>query len=291
MREYLTADDICNQISMNRSVFKGNIMLTEGTTDQRLFNKFIDKRSTRTIPAYSKDNVRSVVNKMSYRGDGKVMGIVDRDLDELEGRVLSPPIFYTDYRDMEMMLINSPALDQVIAEYGDTDRVERFEKQYGSIRDTVISSAYHIGLLMYISIIRGYNLNFRNLNFRNFINKKDLGMDVHKMIREVILNTSGCEISSKGIERDLSMLESKHSDKIPFARGHDAVDILLIGLRDNFGAYNASNLNEGALGGSLRLAYSAEYFAKTRLLAETSEWARTRGTSLWSLNRSSYPQS
>ena len=48
MREYLTADDICNQLSMNRSVFKGNILLSEGNTDQRLFNKFIDKKISET---------------------------------------------------------------------------------------------------------------------------------------------------------------------------------------------------------------------------------------------------
>ena len=291
MREYLTADDICNQISMNRSVFKGNIVLTEGNTDQRLFNKFIDKRSSRTIPAYSKDNVRSVVNKMVSRGDGKVLGIVDRDLDELQGRTLSPPIFYTDYRDMEMMLITSSALEEVITEYGDPDRVEKFEKQYGSIRDAVISSSYYIGLLMYISFIRGYNLNFKDLNFRNFINRKDLGIDVYKMIREVILNTSGCEISPKSVQKDLSMIENKHPDKKAVARGHDSVDILLIGLRETFGTYNAGYLNSGALGGALRLAYTQESFRTTRIFAETSEWSRSRGTRLWSINRRPYPLS
>ena len=50
MREYLTADDICNQVSMTRSVFDGVVLLVEGVTDQRLLEKFTDKDSVMIIP-------------------------------------------------------------------------------------------------------------------------------------------------------------------------------------------------------------------------------------------------
>lgn len=291
MREYLTADDICNQISMNRSVFKGNIIITEGNTDQRLFNKFVDRDETRIIPAHSKDNVCSVVNKMTSRRDGKVLGIVDRDIDELKGRLLSPPIFYTDYRDMEMMLINSPALDNVLMEYADPDRMDHFVKQYGEIRDVIISSAYHIGLLMYVSYIRGYNLNFKDLNFRSFISRKDLSINLQDMVLEVVRNTAGCELSVKGVVKDLISFESKYPNKVAISRGHDSVDILIIGLKDVFGAYNSSYLNEGSLGGALRLTYTSDLFAKTGIFAETSRWAESRNTKLWNVTPIPYPRS
>ena len=32
MREYITPDDICNQISMERSVFRGTFLIVEGVT-------------------------------------------------------------------------------------------------------------------------------------------------------------------------------------------------------------------------------------------------------------------
>ncbi len=291
MREYLTADDICNQLSMNRSVFKGNILLSEGNTDQRLFNKFIDKKNCKIIPAHSKDNVRAVINKMTNRGDGKIIGVVDRDLDELKGKMFSPPLFYTDYRDMEMMLINSPALDEVLIEYGDQDRLDRFVKQFGEIRDVVISAAYPLGLLMYISYIRGYNLNFRNLNFRDFIDRRSLKTDAVKMVQAVINNTSGCELSRKNVLRDLSSMEHKYPDQKGLARGHDAVDILLIGLRDTFGTYNSSALNVGVLGGALRLAYTPKDFSKTGLYKDTNKWAESRNTKIWNINRCPYPRS
>lgn len=285
MREYLTADDICNQIMMNRSLFKGIIVLAEGNTDQRLYGKFVDHKETRILPAYSKSNVINVVNKMASRRDGKVLGIVDRDIDELKGRMYSAPLFYTDYRDLEMTLLNSTAFKDVLAEYGDVDRMERFSRQNGKILDVIIESAYPLGLLMYLSYLRGYNLNFKNLNFGSFVDKRTLKMDVLKMVQAVIENTSGCELSKKNVYRDLMNQESNHNNKVMIARGHDSVHILMIGLKDSFGGYNSFNLTEGGLGGALRLAYSSDDFKTTKLFEETTRWAQTRGSRLWKLNR------
>ena len=153
MREFLTPDDICNQISMNRSLFKGTIILSEGNTDQRLYEKFIQKEDVRIIPAHSKSNVINVSNKMAARHDSKIIGIVDRDLDDLKGKRVNPPLFYTDYRDMEMMLINSTSIDDVMIEYADKDRMDRFVKQQGTIRDVIINSAFPLGVMMYLSFL------------------------------------------------------------------------------------------------------------------------------------------
>ncbi len=284
MRDYLTADDISNQISMNRSVFKGTILLAEGNTDHRLYSKFIEPNSVRIIPAHSKSNVINVVNKMTSRRDGKILGIVDRDLDELKGRALSPPIFYTDYRDMEMMLINSAALEDVLTEYADSDRLERFTKQNGSIRHVIIEACYPLGLLMYISYIRGYNLNFKDLDFREFVDRRTLKTDLQKMVNSVINNTFGSELSRKNVLKDLQWQMDDHKEKDRIARGHDGVDVLLIGLKDNFGSYNSNSINEGALGGALRLAYSSDDFRLSNLYLESRKWAESRGLKLWKVS-------
>lgn len=285
MRDYLTADDICNQISMNRSLFKGTILLSEGNTDERLYGKFIDRKDAKIIPAHSKSNVLQVVNKMASRRDGKVLGIVDRDLDELKGRVHSPPVFYTDMRDLEMMLINSHALDDVLSEYGDPDRIQRFERQNGDIREAIIDASYPLGLLMYVSYLRGYNLNFRNLDFRDFIDRRTLKADTARMVQSVIENTYGSEISRKNVHKDLQGQMANHPEKHLIARGHDAVNVLMIGLKDAFGGYNSSNLNEGSLGGALRLAFDEREFGSTELYKQTSKWASDRNIRLWKINR------
>jgi hypothetical protein len=64
-------------------------------------------------------------------------------------------------------------------------------------------------------------------------------------------------------------------------RGHDAVSILAMALRENFGSYNAKYIKDGELAGALRLAYGPSYFAETRLYSLSEEWCGTRKMDLW----------
>lgn len=187
MREFLTTEDICNELSMERTVFDGAFLIVEGITDSRLFGKFVDRGEVNIVIAHSKDNVRGVVKEMSgRRRDRKTLGIMDPDLERLRGRHARPPLFHTDCRDMEMMAIRSNALDDVISEYGDPEKVDRFEERFGPIRDALVSSSYPIGLLMFISQERGLNLSFKNLTFNRFINPASMALDARQMVSEVL---------------------------------------------------------------------------------------------------------
>lgn len=284
MREYISSDDICNQISMERSLFDGTFLIVEGVTDERLFEKFVDKDGVRIIEAHSKDNVRSAVRDMSsHRGDDRVIGIVDPDLDRLRGRAAREPLFHTDCRDMEMMLIRSNALDDVLDEYGEREELRRFAETVGPVREALVSASYPIGLLMYISQAEGLNLSFKDLDYGRFINPRTLGLDAAAMVDAVIFNSKSCRMGRKELLRRLNRDAERLADQWDAARGHDTVDILLIGLRRGFGSFNARNLSEGELGGALRLAFSDSDFAKTRLYDDTRAWADARGIPLWDI--------
>lgn len=292
MREFLTTEDICNELSMERTVFDGAFLVVEGITDSRLFGKFVDRGEVSIVIAHSKDNVRGVIREMSERRrDGRTLGIVDPDLDLLRRRRARRPLFHTDCRDMEMMAIRSNALDDIISEYGDPDKVSRFEERFGPIRDALVSASYPVGLLMFVSQERGLNLSFKNLNFNRFINPTTMGLDAREMISEVIDNSRSARIGRKELLKVLNAEAESLEDMWEAARGHDTIAILLIGLKRSFGGFNASNLDEGSLGGALRLAFSDQCFRSTRLYEETSEWADEKGIKLWELNRRRTPRS
>ncbi|MBR7152601.1 MAG: DUF4435 domain-containing protein [Candidatus Methanomethylophilaceae archaeon] len=287
MREHLTSDDISNQVLMHRTAFDGTFLLVEGVTDERLFEKFASD-SVRIVECHSKDNVKGTVKELERRkaADG-VVGIVDSDLDRLRGRRVKPPLFHTDCRDMEMMTIRSRALDHVLAEYGDVEKLESFRTRIGSVRDRLIESSYPIGLLMYLSQKNGMNLSFKDLDFRDFINPRTMSLDASAMVNAVIENTRYGNHSRK---RVLSMLDYEAGmlgDKWDAARGHDTVDILLLGLKNGFGSYNAKGLREGELGGALRLAFSDEDFKDTELYKATNAYAESNGMKLWSFGEES----
>lgn len=291
MRDLLTPDDICNEISMERTVFDGAFMLVEGVTDSRLYGKFIDKDSVKISIAHSRDNAERVVKEMGERGDARVLGIIDPDLDRLRGRKPRPSLFYTDCRDMEMMIVRSNALNDVMDEYGDPETVARFEERFGPVREALVTASYPIGLLMHISQQRNLGLSFKDLDFACFINPRSLGLDARRMVSEVVDNSRSPRVNKKNLLRDLSVEAESLRDPWMAARGHDTISILLVGLRNGFGGSNARGLEEGELGGALRLAFSDEDFAATDLYRDTCGWAESRGVTLWDLTRSGNPRS
>lgn len=282
MREFLTSDDICNQISMMRTTYPHTILVVEGVTDQRLFEKFIDKDNVWLVQAHSKDKVKSTIRCMyEKRKDKKIIGIVDPDLDLVNGRKAKHPIYYTDCRDMEMMLIQSNAFNDVIDEYADHETIQSKNLSTKSIRESIISSSANLGKLMKISSDIGARLCFKDLDFKQFINTRTISCDSKRMIDCVVSNTINCKMD----RRTLYDLFDKEPDYSPWiiSRGHDAVKIFVLVLTREIGSFNARYLNDGELGGALRLAFSDQDFMNTSLYRETESWSEKTGNPLWNM--------
>lgn len=280
---YLTSHDICNEMSMMRTTFKGTFLVVEGASDGRLYTKFIDNDSVRIMIAHSKNNVMGSVSEMNGRRKDKlIVGIIDRDMDTMLGKKRSPPVFQTDRRDMESTILSSNALSDVLSEYGDREKVEEFEKTYGSIGDSVARSAACLGILMYISYKKGMNLCFKDLDHDLFVNPRTLETDIPKMVATVYGNSMAQRYPRATISEQVRSMAEDLGASWDIARGHDAVAILRLGLLCAFGGYNSRGITEGELGGALRLAYSREYFRGSELYLKTSEWCRTHGIPLWS---------
>ncbi len=284
MREYLTTADLCNNLSMQRTVFDGVFLVVEGVTDARIYGKFTDKAGARIVIAHSKDNVRNIIKVMDReRGDDSVLGIMDADLDRLTGKSVSPPLFHTDCRDMEMMAIRSNALDDVLSEYADKELLERFEKDFGPVREAVVAASFPIGLFMKLSKDHGFNLSFKDLNFGSFINSRSLAIDPRAMVDAVLDRSRDIPVGRKELLSALNDEARYLKDRWDAARGHDSIEILLIGFKRNFGSFNAKNLKDGELSGALRLAFSDADFVKTDLFRDTDSWARSKGLHLWEI--------
>lgn len=282
MRDSISASDVANEMSMTRCVFKGTFLVVEGVTDSRLYSKFTDRDNVRIVIAHSKDNVGRTVSEMTgKRRDRLVVGIVDKDMDDLIGRRRSPPVFTTDSNDIESAMIRSDALDDVVSEYGDREKVERFVRTNGQIRDAVARAASAVGCLMYISYRKGMNLSFKDLDFERFVNSRTLGVDVPRMVSEVYARSMGQMYPKSAVADQVRTMMRQEASPWDSVRGHDAVDVLVIGLRYSFGSYNARRITEGELGGALRLAYDRADFVSTGLYRKSREWSMREGVPLW----------
>ncbi len=279
MREHITPDDICNEILMSRSVRKGPVLLVEGVTDDRFYGKFTDP-GVIIIECHSKDALIKSVKTLRLRGEDKTLGIADADLDIIDGKIPPQSVYFTDYRDMEMVCIYSGSLDDIINEYGNRDKIRQFTEKYGSVKNALTSAAAPAGLLMYISKKRGLGMRFEDLDFEAFVDGRNLRLDQEAMIRAVLRNSRTVRATASRLNRELSDLIRRTPDLRIAPRGHDAVSVLLLFLKKN-GSFNARNLTAGSLGGALRLAFSDEDFRETEIYRNTSEWAESRKLTLW----------
>lgn len=283
MREYIRHYDVANEISMRRSVEKGAFVVVEGITDYRLYGKFVNERNCKLAIAHSKSNVRLTVKEMAKdRGDTMVSGIVDADYDRINGTDITTPIFGTDTHDMETMIFHSKALEHILWEYGDPDGIRDFEKKRGmGIRETILTACYPIGLLMYLSLRNNYELNFRDMDYHDFIEPSTLEIDIDRFVTHVHSRSGFSKEKKKNLLRLLNQEFSKKHDPWQICRGHDMVDILIMGFQHSFGSYNSRALNHGSMQGSLRLAYSREHFEETGLFQGLDHWGQDRDLNVW----------
>ena len=281
MREYIDSRDVANTVMMLATAFDGTIAVVEGVTDRRLYGKFFDKDRVEVIIAHSKSNVRNTIREtFKERKFRRVVGIIDADLDRLTGKAHNAPLFLTDTRDSEGMMLNSKAFDDILDEYGDRDRMDRFTDSHGSIKKAIMSAAYPIGLLMYLSETKGLGFSFKELDYEYFIDRKTLKCDVKRMIENIMSRSRAARhVSVKNVYQ-MILTEEEHEKK-DVCRGHDLMAVMAIGLKYIFGANNSRNLNDDILSGSFRLAYDRDDIESTELYRESSEWCKENDLALW----------
>jgi len=114
IKEHITPDRIANAIRQDKS-YQGVYLIVEGQSDYSFYTKFIDKKACQIEIAYGCLKVIAVISNLEQTHYQKVLDIVDADFKKLDNEILtSDNILLTDVHDLETMIIQSPAFEQVI---------------------------------------------------------------------------------------------------------------------------------------------------------------------------------
>jgi hypothetical protein len=270
-----TAHRIANKIRLRRQVFSGTIIIVEGDTDARLYGKFISKETCEIEIAWNKENALQVNEILTSESIEGIIIIADSDFDRLEGLVHKySNVFLTDYHDLELMLIFSPALDKVLWQYGSENKLRKIPRP----RELLINAAFPIGLLRWISskLQRNLSLDFDGIRFRKFIDKTTLEININRLVQIVVSRSIINDSIANELKPKVKELLQKGLDKSQICVGHDLVEILLIGFRRKLGSTN--NLDLVSLDNALRIAYDFNCFSSSSLFSRLMEWQITNGT-------------
>lgn len=267
MKEYITTTRIASRVRMLRSdsAYSSRVFLfVEGNKDKTFYTHLIDGAMCHIEIAYGKENAIAVIKILEQDSFSGALAIVDADFDILEGKVpASQNIFFTDTHDLETMLLASPALEKVLAEYGSEEKIKGKD-----VRMILLEAGKPIGYLRWVSLRETMSLKFEGMKFDHFLDKTSITVDVSRLMDQF---THGVRTKEQ-IVHLLEKLQNDAHDPWHVCCGHDLIAILSEGLRSLLGSCKSQDVRPEVVERSLRLAYEKTFFILTKLYTSLRMW-------------------
>lgn len=256
------------RLSIDHPNNKGKVfILLEGGDDVKFFKKLLADNYVDITVLGGKNKVIEAINKLNIAGFLKiVIGICDADFDRLDSKNNYPSnLFITDYHDMEVQMIESDALLDVIYEYSNDLCCKQLKLDIYDI-------ALEIGYVKWFNHNSNGNLNFKGLQFDQFIiqnNQNNIIFNFYDFLTTLLECSPKHNASNSSLKLESQKLKNDANSKLQICNGHDLTKIITI----IFNQQNNKKLKYENIESALRLAYGLNYFKKTQLFLDLKNWA------------------
>jgi hypothetical protein len=265
---------------MERQVRTLTYLIVEGSTDWSLFSKFIDSQTSAIRSANTRESVFSVLQILQASSFPQLLAIVDLDYDGLLGKnVARQDVFYTPDHDLEILLLRSSALTDVLREFGSQSKIEAAQNAGIDPLQLSLNAAEPLGCLRLASIKKDWALRFAEMKF-DFVDTQDLSPDTDRLVEHICGRNQFTTCTRSEALQQIRSEKSQGHNIWQLVVGHDVSTILAISLRKLFGTHSNGDITGDLFESSLRLAYSLHEFRQTRLYADVIQWCQSRGVPL-----------
>ncbi len=261
-----------NEIRLKRQSHEGCFVVVEGRDDRLFFEQFVNYNDCRVTVANGKEHVIEVVSILETESFPGIIGVVDADLDHIEGNHSSNNnLIVLETVDLEALLIRSSALDRVLSEWGSVEKITTFGKE---IRETLVTSVVWIGCLRLYSYRNRLNLKLQGIRYKKFIGRELLEIDIDSFIQEVLNhNHSWCpELSRANIVKELESIRRSLDNNWLICYGKDMVEVLAFGLRGVIGTNRAIDVSTEKIKSGLRLSFHRDDMKNSKLSRDLYDW-------------------
>lgn len=272
LRDALGEDDWLSSMMLlfRNEMHKHNILIiVEGITDIKFFNAYrLDNRFIYESPENGKREVISAVNQLREAGNDAVYGICDADFDGLSG-ISHNGVFFTDAHDLEMMLVKGGVVDKFIMTHTERKLIQGnlAEVFCRDVKINILCACYRLGLLKWFNYLNHSKLNFKGMNYREFINinKTEVIVDDMEYIRYVLSRSRAVaeQLNAGVLLEGMRKLELMSPEHFSICNGHDFTCILKVMYETDISVNRNMRLDE--IDNYLRLCYDQPTFKTTRL--------------------------
>jgi hypothetical protein len=263
---------IAAQIRLVRQADKRTILVLEGETDARVFDRLIDHNACDIEIGFGRKNVIEAIDLLEDEGFVGVIGVADADFDRLIGKQHNlENLCLTDCHDLDLTIFSSPALERYMAEHADPELMEaEYKSDFRSLRTAILVSSLELSFCRLVSERDGLRLYFKDLRHDQYIGL-DLLVDVHLLTSEIIRrSTTRCTIDQ--LKRLINIETGANHDLYQVANGHDVAAILGIALRKLLGCRRVVHTWASEIEAGLRLAFDWEAATNTELFKSLRGW-------------------
>ena len=257
-----------------------SFLFVEGESDEKFWLSRISEQQCCIVflVAFSQNNQRQTgktaviknIRSLNQRKIDGFLGIIDNDFDGLNCLPRENNLYATDTYDLESLLLRSPQVfKKLLAEYGDSDLISKFQKEIGlSIQEYLLQLALPFAQIEWLKQNLNPSLEIRESHKNNTI----------LIPEQWILNRNQLNsvVKSKGIDLNLpecQRLLAQISNVNPWVlcNGHTLVDILSIGFQK--GALgNHHRATSENISSYIRGAIERDEFYQTELCQAISIW-------------------
>lgn len=276
MLDLIDPYDVAGEIRLERQVHRGSFLLVEGKNDEKSLYRFIDENECSIVVAGRKSVAVEAIRILDEDGFEGVLCVVDTDYSG--AGYTSENLVETGFRDMDLVIYFSPALDVFLRERANRNKIDAFETTRGvSVKDAILGCAIPIGCLRLLSENLSLSLNFRDLDF-SFFDHENIKIDEGKLLTAVFNNTAR-SIDSQDVSERYSTVRRQNHPPHKICSGHDVMTILGLSLMKCIGDVRTSANHRqdprtwrSEIEMGCRLAFGRDEFQATSLYSGIRAW-------------------
>lgn len=264
---YKDPGSLAAEIKMIRTIQDCPFLIVEGKDDRRFWLPRCQD-DCEIVDGEGKKNVVGCIQKLDGENFRGALGVTDDDYDSMMGTPLaSRNLVTTETHDLECLLIRSPALETVLAEFGIPEKINEFENASGvDVRTATLDRALNFGRLRWAAHIFKLDINRDAIRVTRFVSSETWEVDYDGLIRATLQGSSESEASLRDRVKSLP-----DADPWNIAQGHDMVRILRTGLRQTLGEI-LNSIGAEQISRVLRAAFSDQHLQSTTLGREIRRW-------------------
>jgi len=271
--QMLNAASVANLVRMCRQTHKGSFCLVEGGEDKAFYRQFFDTVACKIVVAGGWALAVEVLGILEKEGFGGILAVIDADYCHLEGgSVASQNVLVTDFRDLEMVLLASEALERVAVELCDEDLLRTYCGGPTGLRTKLLAASEFLGHFRWFNRRSGLSLKFTSLRLSEFVDRESLALDIPALIRAVKNDSQRHDLDDEYLRTEVEKLRSQKQNLLLVCRGHDVTAVFAVALGKVLGKHQPKEMTPIQIEGRLRVAYNESTWASLRLFNEIHAW-------------------